>query len=158
MPVQFRIIIQEHDIRKIRLPFEIPDSVEELTALICQTFALPGEVGLLYEDKDFGNQFFTLTSTADLEDKATLKIVYKEPLATLDLHSVDESGLSSTLSELDTNPDGCSSVDVSFTDDSASTTSQDTIILPASCRSSPWPVPFEIPTFSRDVEEASQDI
>ncbi|XP_073330049.1 uncharacterized protein [Pagrus major] len=36
--------------------------------------------------------------------------------------------------------------------DCASSSSKDTIILPDSCRSAPWPVPFQIPQFSRDIE------
>jgi hypothetical protein len=54
-------------------------------------------IGLLYEHIDFGNQFFSLTSTYELHDKATVKIIRKGPMITLDLLPLDESGLSSTL-------------------------------------------------------------
>lgn len=121
--------------------------MEELVSVISQTFNLQGEFGLLFEDQDFGNQFFSLASTADLHDKATVKIIRKEPLITLDLHPLDESEVS--LSEVDCSADDEASFHV---DDSASTSSQDTIILPESCRLAPWPVPFQIPQFSRDIE------
>lgn len=140
--------MEEHDIRKLTLPSGIPSTVEELLSIVSQTFDVHGEFGLLFEDKDFGNQFFSLASTADLHDMVTVKIIRKEPLITLDLHPLDESELS--LSEVD----ACSADDEasSHVDDSASSSSQDTIILPESCRSAPWPVPFQIPQFSRDIE------
>lgn len=86
----------ENNIQKLTLPSRIPNEVEDLVSEIIKTFSVPGEFELLYEDKDFGNQFFTITSTAELEDKATVKLVRKEPLITLDLCPLEESGLSST--------------------------------------------------------------
>lgn len=126
--------------------------VEDLVSIIIEMFQLHGEYGLLYEDKDFGNQFFSVTSTADLHDKATVKMVRKEPSITLDLRPLDESGLSSTLSSVDTYPVDDGEVDTSPAYDGASSSSQDSSLLPASCRSAPWPVPFQVPKFSRDVE------
>ncbi|KAL7851995.1 hypothetical protein SRHO_G00084140 [Serrasalmus rhombeus] len=153
MSVQLRVIIEEHDIRKLMLPSGIPNTVEDLVSLIVKTFQLHGEFGLLYEDTDFGNQFFSVTSTAELHDKATVKIIRKEPTIVLDLHPVDELGLSSTLSSVDTTADESeiytSTVDED--DDHASFSSQDTV-LPVSCRTAPWPVPFQLPEFSRDIE------
>ncbi len=37
-------------------------------------------------------------------------------------------------------------------DDGASSSSQESSLLPASRRCAPWPVPFQVPKFSRDVE------
>lgn len=149
MAIQLRVIIEEDDIRKLVLPSGIPDTVKELISIISETFQLQWELGLLYEDKDFGNQFFSVTSTADLHDKATVKVVKKEPMIFLDMHPLDESGLSSS-----------SSADIYLADDegppdidgSTSCSSQDTIILPMSFRSAQWPVPFQVPQFSRDIE------
>ena len=104
MSVVLRVILEEHDIRKMKLPSGIPNTVEDLVSIIVETFQLHGEFGLLYEDQDFGNQVFSVTSTADLYDKATVKIVRKEPLITLDLCPLDESCLSSTLSSADSYP------------------------------------------------------
>ena len=140
MAVQLRFILEEHNIRKLMFPSGIPSTVEELVSIVFGTLNVPGEFGLLYKHIDFGNQFFSLTSTYELYDKATVKIMRKEPMITL----------SSTLSEVDTSPaDDEASPQV---DDCASSSSQDTIILPESCRSIPWPVPFQFPQFSRDIE------
>lgn len=138
MVVHLRVILEEHDIRKLTLPTGIPNTVEDLVAVVGESFQLQGEFGLLYEDKDFGNQFFSVTSTADLYDKATVKVIRKETVFTLDLHPVDASGLSSPLSSpssLDTHPASSDvdtyppDVDTSMSD-CASSSSKDTIILP----------------------------
>ena len=101
MAAHLRVILEEHDIRKLTLPTGIPNTVEDLLLIIVETFQLDGEFGLLYEDNDFGNQFFSVTSTADLHDKATVKLFRKELVITLDLHPIDKFGLSSTLSSGD---------------------------------------------------------
>ncbi|KAF3845663.1 hypothetical protein F7725_002741 [Dissostichus mawsoni] len=117
------------------------------------------EFALLYEDKDFGNQFFSVISSADLYDKATVKLVRKEPLITLNMLPV-ESGPSSAqvlcTNSVDIFPGDSSEadpVDDSEADTSlASTSSQGSSMFPESCRSAPWPVSFQVPQFSRDVE------
>ncbi|XP_057690566.1 uncharacterized protein LOC130914969 isoform X2 [Corythoichthys intestinalis] len=73
MAVQLRVIMED-DIRKLTLPTGIPNRVEDLISIVRETFQLPGEFRLHYEDKEFNNQFFSVTSTADLYDKATVKI------------------------------------------------------------------------------------
>ena len=77
MSVQLRVIVEKHDIRKINLPSGIPNSIKNLISIITDTFQLNGEFALLYEDKDFGNQFFSVISSDDLYDKATVKLVRK---------------------------------------------------------------------------------
>lgn len=143
MAMQLRVIVTEDDIRKLVLPSGIPDTVEELISNISETFQLQWEIGLLYEDKDFGNQFFTVTSTADLHDKATVKVII------LNMHPLDESaGSTSSLADIyladDEGPPDI--------DGSTSSSSQDTIVLPMSFRSAQWRVPFQVPLFSRDIE------
>lgn len=66
MAVQLRVILQEHNIQKLTLPTGIANTVEDLVSIVTETFQLPGEFGLLYLDKDFDNQFFSVTSTTDL--------------------------------------------------------------------------------------------
>lgn len=92
MAVQLRVILDEHDIRKLTLPTGFPNTVESLLSVVVETFQLDGIFGLLYEDKDFGNQFFSLTTTADLYNKATLKVIRIETV-TPDLRPIDTSGL-----------------------------------------------------------------
>ncbi|XP_035992142.1 uncharacterized protein LOC118562940 [Fundulus heteroclitus] len=163
MAVQLRVILQEHSIKKLTLPTGIPNTVDDLVSIITETFQLHGEYGLLYQDKDFDNQFFSVTSTADLYDKATVKMILKEPNITLDLHPIFESGPSSTLSSLSsvsTHPASTPETNIcpedhdasSQVSDSTSSGSSDTIILPDSCRLAAWPVPFQVPEFSRDIQ------
>lgn len=163
MAVQLRVVLQEHSIKKLTLPTGIPNTVDDLVSIITETFQLNGEYGLLYQDKDFDNQFFSVTSTADLYGKATVKMILKEPNITLDLHPIFESGPSSTLSSLSsvsTRPASTPETDIcpedhdasSQVSDSTSSGSSDTIILPDSCRLAAWPVPFQVPEFSRDVQ------
>lgn len=163
MAVQLRVILEEHNIQKLTLSTGIPDTVEDLLSIVTRTVQLYGEIGLLYQDKDFDNQFFSVTSTADLHDKATVKVIQKEPVITLNLHPVSESEPSSPLSSLssvNTHPARSTEMDISPADDDASSqvsdcassSSKDTIILPDSCRHAAWPVPFQVPQFSRDIE------
>lgn len=61
MAVQSRVTSEEHHIRKFMLPTAIPNTVEDLLLVVGKTFQLNGGFGLL--DKDFGNNFFSVTST-----------------------------------------------------------------------------------------------
>ncbi|XP_073729965.1 uncharacterized protein [Misgurnus anguillicaudatus] len=157
MSVHLRVILEEHNIQKLKLPTGIPNTVEDLVSIVTETFQLYGEIGLLYQDKDFDNEFFSVTSTADLYDKATVKVILKELTITLDLHPVLES---STLSSVSTYPASTTETDICPADHDASSemlnyassSSSDTLILPDSCRSAAWPVPFQVPEFSRDIE------
>ncbi len=96
----------------------------------------------MYMDKDFDDQFFTLTSTDVIKNKDTIKLVRNEP-----------SSVTLTLTPI--NEDAASSPSVPLgQEDGSSVSSSDTIILPRSpeFRSEPWPTIFEIPTFSYNVE------
>lgn len=75
MVVQLWVILEDHDIHKLTLPTGIPNTVEDLFSLAGKTFQLTGEFALLHKDNDFGNQFFSVTSVADLQDKATVKVI-----------------------------------------------------------------------------------
>ncbi|ROL41907.1 hypothetical protein DPX16_1812 [Anabarilius grahami] len=54
----------------------------------------------------------------------------------------DESGLSSTQSTVETHPVDDGEEYSSLADDVEPSSSQDTVLLPESCRYAPWPVPF----------------
>uniref|UniRef100_A0A8C6Q7E0 Uncharacterized protein n=1 Tax=Nothobranchius furzeri TaxID=105023 RepID=A0A8C6Q7E0_NOTFU len=152
MPFQLRVIVAEHDIRKLKLQSGVPDTVEGLVSVILEELQLHGEFGLLYEDKDFGNEFFSVISTADLEDMATVKLVRKEPVLSLDFVPLNESGLPHTTTSGDMSAADESEDSALAEDDGGSSSSNNTIILPASCRTAPWPAELEVPTFSRDIE------
>lgn len=61
--------------------------VEELVAAVKEAFSITGNISLQYKDEDF-DDFFTLTSTNKLKDKATLKVVY--PVINLFMTAVPE--------------------------------------------------------------------
>ena len=113
--------------------------MDELVAAVKDNFSIPMDVSLQYKDEDF-DDFFTLTSTNELKDKDTLKVVYAPINLTLAVAPQESTPDDSDLSSL------CGSVD-----------SQDTLILspsPSSERQKPWPAVFPIPTFSHNTELA----
>lgn len=71
--MKFRVIIGE-DIKKITFENGLPLCVNDFTQVVKQAFSLGDNIGLHYKDSDF-DDFFTLTSTRDLKDKDTLKVV-----------------------------------------------------------------------------------
>ena len=98
----------------------------------------------MYMDKDFDNQFFTLTSTDVVKDKDTIKLVKtEEPSVFLILTHINEVAASPPPVSLD----------LSFQDDSSSLSSSDTIILPqpSEYRLEPWPTNFVVPTFPYNI-------
>ena len=100
-------------------------------------FPLP-DFSLHYKDVDFG-EFFTLSSTTDLKDKDTIKVVFlqdQEPAITL----TDVTNMTDQPCE------------EHYVDDTASVSTDDTLILSSEDspghRSQPWPAQFSIPSFS----------
>ncbi|XP_051260738.1 uncharacterized protein LOC127366072 [Dicentrarchus labrax] len=136
-PAVLRIILGQNDSSKISLPSGIPDSVEELKSEIKRQCEVAGDFRLQYKDSDF-DEFINLKSTSDIQNKATLKLIYLPSASSL------------------TSP--ClSSVEPSL-DETASISSVDTDILSSSSSSSsslrcePWPDVFPVPEFVYDVE------
>lgn len=109
--MRFRVII-DHDIKKITFQNGIPSSVEDLIKVFQQAFSITTDIGLQYRDADF-DDFFTLTSTSDLKDKDTLKVVHMPPGIIMTMVSQERN--------LDTS-------DVSSVDDRLSVDSQDNLI------------------------------
>ncbi|XP_013884485.1 uncharacterized protein LOC106532868 isoform X2 [Austrofundulus limnaeus] len=136
-PARLKVILGAGNIEKLTLPNGIPDSLDELLHKVKETFGLKTNIRLQYMDKDFGNDFFNLSSTSDLEDLGTVKVIQQE--AFQHLFDVTEAASSSTLHS-----------------DSSSLTSDDTIILSSpeslSSRTQQWPSDFQIPVFSYDTE------
>ncbi|KAJ8279101.1 hypothetical protein COCON_G00061670 [Conger conger] len=166
-PTQLRVVIEETQVHKLILPGGVPSTVDELLAAAQDHFQLQGSFTVMYMDKEFDNQFFTLTSTDLVKDKDTIKLVRTEESVILTLTPSNESFASSPVTP--SNESFASSPvtpinvsvasspvpqDQSFQDDSSAVSSADTIISPQSpeCRSEPWPTNFVIPTFSYDVE------
>ncbi|XP_071347931.1 uncharacterized protein [Trachinotus anak] len=69
-------IFINHDIKKITFQNGLPSSVEDMIKVFKQALSITTDTGLQYKDANF-DDFFTLTSTSDLKDKDTLKVVHK---------------------------------------------------------------------------------
>ncbi|TKS78045.1 hypothetical protein D9C73_013129 [Collichthys lucidus] len=148
-PAQLRVIIEETQVHKLILPSGIPGTVDELLAAAHEHFQLHDSFTVMYMDKEFDCQFFTLLSTESIKDKDTIKLVKREKPVVITFTPLDEPGAS-----FDPEPQESSSLD----DSSSSSSSASTIILPRSpeYRSEPWPTDFVIPTFSPHVEMCLQ--
>ena len=122
MEVKLRIELGDDDHRKWSLP-ELPCSVHELETTIRKQFDVRGDFRLQYFDKDFEG-FMNVSSIAEISDKGTIKVI--------------KSSVPDTDSEVE-----------------CSMSSGDTVILdtpPTSSSKKPWPLKFDIPKFSYDVE------
>lgn len=160
-PAKLRIILKEHNIRKLDLPHGIPGTVEELESIVKETFEVDGKFTLHYKDADFGEEYFSLTSTGDIKDKDTLKVVQiiEPPTITLTFSDVDSSFKSA--SETLVNASAISETSVLETSSvscgtSCSSGSQDTVILSSpehfGRRFQRWPTNFSVPRFAYDTE------
>lgn len=139
--MKLRVLIKE-DIKKLVLKNGIPFTVEDLVVAVKEEFSIKENISLLYKDEDF-DDFVTLTSTKELKDKATLKVVY--PVINLFMTVVPN----------ESTPD-VSDVSSLCESTTHSVDSQDTVILTPSPseRQNPWPMVFPIPTFSHNTELA----
>ncbi len=156
-PAKLRIILQDHDIRKLDLPQGIPGTVSELESVVRKTFGLNGNFTLHYKDADFGEEYFSLTSTSDIKDKDTIKVIHivEPPTLTLTFTDVESSIKSASKSCIQTSVH--SSVTDIFPSISGSFSGlQDTLFLPSpehnTQRSQRWPTEFSVPRFAYDTE------
>lgn len=77
-PTQLRVVIEETQVHKLILPGRVPSTADELIATVQDYFQLQGSFTVMYMDKEFNNQFFTLTSTDLVKDKDTIKLLRTE--------------------------------------------------------------------------------
>lgn len=157
---KLRIILQDHDIRKLDLPHGIPGTVGDLESIVRKSFGLDGSFSLHYKDPDFGEEYFSLTTTSDIMDKDTIKVVHivEPPTFTQNLtpvgssiESASETSIQSSAASLHT-----SVTSIHPPSSSCSSGSQDTIILSSpegeTQRSQRWPAEFAVPRFAYDTE------
>ncbi|KAI9541109.1 hypothetical protein NQZ68_034214 [Dissostichus eleginoides] len=122
------LVILEEDSRiKLELPNGISSSVDEVIQEITNFCGLTNEIRLQYKDTDFGT-WVNLTSTSELKDLATLKVINVVPSVTLFLEPVE------------------------YSVDKANFQSQD-----VSSIKEQWPKVFLIPTFSHSTETQLRD-
>ncbi|XP_067353940.1 uncharacterized protein [Channa argus] len=131
-PAKLRVILNPDDTQKLILPQGIPETMEELMSEVRKVCGLSGTFRLQYQDKDFGDALVNLTSTAELEDLATVKVILvtEDSRQTFD-HSVQDESISVN------------------TDDTELLSSPSSSI---SIRTQMWPRDFPIPTLSYDTE------
>ncbi|KAL7886017.1 hypothetical protein AOLI_G00063120, partial [Acnodon oligacanthus] len=143
-PGSLFVVVEDTQIHKLVLADGIPITIDELLATVQDHYQLQGSFTVMYMDKDFDDQYFTLRSTDVIKDKDTIKLVKTEPSVILTFTPITEATASS--------PTGC--LGWSFQDDSSAVSSSNTVIIPqpSEHRSEPWPVNFVIPTFSYNVE------
>ncbi|XP_070410627.1 sterile alpha motif domain-containing protein 3-like isoform X3 [Nothobranchius furzeri] len=138
--VTFRVIFGgEDDARKLTIESGIPNTVEEFSLQIKTFFQVTEPFRLQYRDREMDDQFMNLLSTSELEDKATVKVVY--------IPSETTSSNPLTRDASPTIPGIPSSSQEPNDSDSGS--SNDTIILSSpETRSCSWPKHFVVPRFS----------
>lgn len=141
-PIRLRIILGEDDARKLILPAGISDSIEELCQEIKTNFGVQQDFRLQYQDPDFGNDFVNLTAISEINDKATLKVVY---LDSVQLQSFTEDGVTCQPVRSPTHSFSSSSDTDNTRPVSSSGSSPST-------RLSVWPSVFTVPRFSYEAE------
>ncbi|KAF6730037.1 hypothetical protein FQA47_019710 [Oryzias melastigma] len=138
--VRFRVLVN-HEARKVTFSNGVPSTVAELVAAIKEQLSITTPITLHYKDKEF-DDFFTLTSTEELKDKDTLKVVDEPMTVVLSVFPQQST------------PDAADVM--SSCEQESHSSSSDTVILspPPSERQSPWPAVFPIPVFSHNTELA----
>ncbi|CAM4724391.1 unnamed protein product [Leuciscus chuanchicus] len=142
--VTFRVLFGgEGDARKLIIESGIPNTLDEFALQIKNFFQVTEPFKLQFQDREMNDQFMNLVSTSELEDKATVKVVY--------MPSETTSSNPLTRDARPTVPGTPSSVSSASHDanDSDSYSSSDTIIVSSpETRCSSWPDLFVIPRFS----------
>ncbi|XP_055065482.1 uncharacterized protein [Misgurnus anguillicaudatus] len=139
-PMRLRIILGENDSRKLILPAGKPGSVEELCQTIKTSFGIEQDFRLQYEDDDFGKEFINLSVISEIDDIATLKVIYLQSSSEDDLIRQPQAVQSLTDSS------SVSSVDTDNTEPASSSGSSPSTRL---CK---WPSVFTVPPFNYESE------
>lgn len=138
-PARLKVILGENNIEKLTLPNGIPESLDDLLSQIKTAFGLKGNHRLQYMDQDFGNDFFNLNSTTDLQDLGTIKVIHQQT------HPPLINTTEFTSHPLPFESDGALSSDDTIT-------LSDSSLESVSSRTQQWPKDFPIPQFSYDTE------
>uniref|UniRef100_A0A3B1IS49 PB1 domain-containing protein n=1 Tax=Astyanax mexicanus TaxID=7994 RepID=A0A3B1IS49_ASTMX len=74
--VRLRVILGEDSSQRVILRDGVPHSMSELLEEVQRQCNLPGSFRLQFRDPDFDHEFMNLTSPSDIQDKATVKVVF----------------------------------------------------------------------------------
>ncbi|XP_077072666.1 uncharacterized protein LOC143746383 [Siphateles boraxobius] len=140
-PAKLLVILGENNCERLNLPTGIPNSLNDLKREIQTQLRVLEDFRLQFKDPDF-NDFVNLTSTSDIQDRATLKVI-QLPTSTSfpTTSSVPEINETSSVSSCDTDIISSSQSSLLSTPESVS-----------SVRSQAWPERFPVPQFSFDAE------
>ncbi|KAL3989163.1 hypothetical protein ACER0C_013481 [Sarotherodon galilaeus] len=117
---------------------------QELCQEVKTNFGVQQDFRLQYQDPDFGNEFVNLTAISEINDKATLKVVY---LDSVQLQSfTEDEGVTCQPVRSPTHSFSSSSADTDNTRPVSSSGSS------PSTRLSVWPSVFTVPRFSYEAE------
>lgn len=138
MAATLRVVFGVDNASKLTLPCGIPTSVETLKEDIKRHFGLTEDFRLQYRDVDFDNEYMNLTTTTDIKDKSTVKVIYKVNSAPTEEPTAAYTVITPVLE--------CSSPDTDILSSPSSSSST------TSLRLQQWPSKFPIPQFSFDVQ------
>lgn len=145
--VRFWFLI-DHEVKKLTLSSGIPSTVDKLVSTVKEHFSIPIDISLQYKDEKF-DDFFTLSTTNELKDKDTLKVMH----APLDL-------MLTAVPLMQSMPDVS---DVISLYECQSLSGESVMLSPSPSerqspcpfeRQSTWPAVFPIPTFLHNTELA----
>lgn len=144
MAATLRVILGVDNSSKLMLPSGIPGSVDILKEEIQRQFGLTEDFRLQYRDVEFDNEYMNLTTTGDIEDKSTIKVIYTN------LNSAPSTvpTTAPTAASRETLPQ----FDAPSLPDTDILSSSDSSASCSSLRLRKWPLNFPIPKFSFDVE------
>lgn len=140
MAATLRVVLGVDNASKLTLPCGIPTSVETLKEDIKKHFGLSEDFRLQYRDVEFDNEYMNLTTTTDIKDKSTVKVIYTGNYAPTE------------------EPTAAYTVTPPVLDSSSSLPDTDILSSPGSSASSlslrlqQWPSKFPIPQFCFDVQ------
>ncbi|XP_058252314.1 uncharacterized protein LOC131357377 isoform X5 [Hemibagrus wyckioides] len=138
-PAKLLVIFGENNCERLNLPNGIPESLNDLKREIQTQLRVFEDFRLKYKDSDF-NDFVNLSSTSDIHDRFTLKVIFL-PSSISSSSSVSDLNETSSVSSFDTEIMSSSQSSANSTSESAS-----------SVRSQTWPEHFPIPQFNFDAE------
>ncbi|XP_059208218.1 sterile alpha motif domain-containing protein 3-like [Centropristis striata] len=139
-PAKLRIVLGADNCVKLTLTSGIPDSVDSLKFEIQKQCGIEGEFRLQYMDNDF-DQFMNLTSTTDIQDKGTVKVIVPSEQST-------QAPSHMPFTPFQGMDDSSADTDILSSSESTTSTSSPT----SSLRSQGWPRSFPVPPFSYEVE------
>ncbi|XP_065107472.1 sterile alpha motif domain-containing protein 3-like [Paramisgurnus dabryanus] len=144
------VILGDNDCERLILPTGIPDSLNDLKREIQTQLGVHEHFRIQFKDPDF-NDFVNLSSTSDIQDRATLKVIQlPSSTSSSSAPSVPEVIETSSGSSCDT--DIISSSHSSAPSSSSHSSAHSTPESLCCVRNKVWPQSFPIPQFSFDAE------